>query len=111
MTDYIVSIDNSPHIKVQAINLFLAAAGAVRRSGARDIKTIVVKPHGVKLSPTTFNINNIQNLGDELFRLSPLAEGFEVEETNREGDTFYFIDPESNVIELTLDGRAVRQTE
>ncbi len=110
MTDYTVRIDNLP-IKVEATNIFLAAAEAVRQSGARNIKTIVVELFSVKCGPTIFDDSNMQILADELFRLSPLAEGFEVEETNREGDIFYFIDPESNVIELTLDGRAVRVRE
>lgn len=111
MFEYIVSIDNSPLIKVQAANLFLAAAAAVGKSGTCNIKTIVVGPHGVRIGSVLFDDSNFQNLADELFRLNPLAEGFEVEETNREGDIYYYIDAESNVIELTLDGRAIRQTE
>jgi hypothetical protein len=106
MTDqtfkYAVRIDSLPLVEIEATNLFLAAAGAVGQSGARNIKTIVVELFSVKCGPTIFDDSNMQILADELFRLSPLAEGFEVEETNREGDIFYFIDPESNVIELTL---------
>lgn len=113
MTEYTVRVDSSPLVKVEAASLFLAAAKAVGQSGACSIQTIVVELlfHGVKLSTTIFHSNNIQFLADELFRLSPLAEGFEVEETNREGDNFYYIDPESNVLKVTLDGQAVRQTE
>lgn len=105
MTEYTVRVTTSPLVKVEATNLFLAVAEAVKQTGAHNIQTIVVKLHGVKLGPTTFDSSNFQRLADELFRLSPLAEGFEVEETNCEGDNFYFIDPESHVLKVTLDGK------
>ena len=112
MTDYIVRINNSsPLIEVTAENLFLAAAQAVKQSGALDIKKIVGRPHGARMGFFIFDDSNFQRLADELFRSNPLAEGFEVEESNREGDAFYYIDPGSNAIKLTLDGRATRQTE
>lgn len=114
MTDqtfkYTVRVDASPLIRIEATNLFLAVSEAVRQLGARNIQTIVVERCNVEAGPFIFDNRNMQFLADQLFRLSLLAEGFEVEETNREGDVFHFIDPESNVIELTLDGRVERKT-
>jgi len=96
--------------EVEDTNLFTAAAAGFVEMGVSGITSIVIESPAVNFIFRLNTPHRLQRLADEFLRASQFA-AFEVEETNREGDIFYYIDPESNVLEVTLDGLVVRQTE
>ncbi len=90
---------------VEATNEFVAASMIVKKLKPTHSKIAHIGVQSLTVNRWfEFDESNFQILADELFRASPLSEGFDVEETNCEDNVFYFIDSESNVVKVTLDG-------